>query len=664
MHTRRTLAATLAAIAFGLPAAVPVAPATAQHAPQMPDSLPETNQALFAPLALPTPDGVRDASGRPGPDYWQQRADYSIQVSLDPETHSITGSEVITYTNHSSDALDFVWVQLDGNLFRPGSRGSIMNASSHFFGSTSGGVELTRVAVVRGDEAAGATYVVDDTRMRIDLPEPLPARGGTVQLAIDWSWPIPTSPMRTGRLETDDGWIYEVAQWYPRMAVYDDVSGWNPLPYLGLGEFYLEYGDFDVEITVPHDYIVAATGELQNADEVLTAEQRARLDEARGSAETVMVIAPDEVGAPDTRPEGDGPITWRYHAERVRDFAWAASRAFVWDAAGWEDVLIMSVYPREAIGPDEDGDPGWEMSTEFARHTISYYSQQWFRYPYPVAINVGGIVGGMEYPMIVFCSSQARGRSLFGVTDHEFGHSWFPMIVGSDERRYPWMDEGFNTFINHYSVLAYYGDGGEASRSGRTGPESVIRMMQGPISDQPIMTFADVLRPMGLGFMGYSKPGYGLVILREVVLGPERFDEAFRAYVERWAFRHPQPADFFRTMEDISGEDLDWFWRGWFYSTELLDQAVDEVTVEEGLTSVHLSNRQGLVMPTTLDIVFADGTSQRRKLPVEMWIASDTYALPLGETPAVASVTLDPEGILPDVDRSNDTWPTLPPDSD
>jgi len=636
--------------------AVTASPAAAQRQMQMPENLPETNQAIFAPPDLPTPNAMRDASGRPGPGYWQQAADYDIRVSLDAEAHRITGSETITYTNNSPDDLRFVWVQLDQNIFRTGSRGALVDAASRRRRPTGEGLTLTRVEVTQNGTSRSAAHVEDGTRMRVDLPEPLPADGGQLELSIDWTFPILSSGGgRMGRLETEEGWIYELAQWYPRMAVYDDVSGWNTLPYLGTGEFYLEYGSFDVELTVPRDMIVVATGELQNPADVLTDAQRDRIEQARGSDETVMIVAADEVGAEASRPTGEGTLTWRFHADDVRDFAWAASRAFVWDAAGWEDVLIMSVYPKESIGPTEEGDAGWEMSTQFVRHTVSFYSDTWSRYPYPVAINVGGMVGGMEYPMIVFCHWRARGRGLFGVTDHEIGHTWFPMVVGSDERRHAWMDEGFNTFLNHYSSLAFYDS--EPAQRGRTGPESVARFMGSALADQPIMTRPDVQRPMALGYLAYSKPGYGLVLLREVVLGPERFDAAFDAYIDRWSYKHPQPADFFRTMEDVSGSNLGWFWRGWFYGTDKLDQAADSVTVEEGITSIHLSNREGLVMPTTMQIGFADGSSVRRDFPVEIWVRSDYYTLPLEGTPEVTSVTLDPDQVLPDVNRSNDAWP-------
>ncbi|MBI4540309.1 MAG: M1 family metallopeptidase [Gemmatimonadetes bacterium] len=611
---------------------------------------------MFAPLDLPEASLVRTAAGAPGPEYWQQEVDYNIRVALDAAEHRIAGTEAITYRNRSPHELTHLWLQVEQNLFTPESAGSRVHGTGRWSGAFSGGgMNFTRVELVQEGERATPRYVVDGTRMRIDLERPLRPRTGEARIEIDWSFVVPEyGADRMGRLRTQDGWVYELAQWYPRTYVYDDVNGWNPQPYLGQGEFYLEYGRFDVEITVPREFIVVATGELVNSESVLTTAQRERLARARRSEQTVRIVSADEVGKVETRPAGRGPLTWRFRAENVRDFAWAASPAFLWDAASWEDVLIMSAYPREGLGPDRDGSPGWEKATDFARHTVAFYSRMWYRYPYPVAINVGSIVGGMEYPMIVFCSVSSRGQGLFGVTDHEFGHTWFPMIVGNDERRWAWLDEGFNTFQNHYSNLAYYG--AEAGRLQRTSPAYIARRMQSSIGDQPIMTHADDIRREGLGFLGYRKPGYGLILLRELILGPERFDEAFRTYVRRWAYKHPQPADFLRTMEDVSGQDLDWFWRGWFYSTELLDQAVDSVQVTDSATRVFLSNREGLVMPVSVTVELRDGTSVQERLSVEVWAWSDRYTLELAGGRPVARVVVDPAEMLPDVRRENNVW--------
>jgi Peptidase family M1 domain len=618
------------------------------------EALPATNQALFAPLPMPDATTVRSGAGLPGREYWQQRPDYDIRVSLDPAEHRVTGSETIHYTNNSPDALDALWLQLDQNLFAEQSRGSVVNPGNRWRGAfAEGGDRIRRLEIVQAGERYAPDHFVNDTELRVALRSPLEASGGTVDIEIEWSFVVPEyGADRMGRLETERGWVYEMAQWYPRMYVYDDVEGWNPMPYLGQGEFYLDYGDFDVEITAPREMIVVAGGRLLNPEEVLTSEQQRRMERAKTSVETVAIVAPDEVGTPGSRPSGSGPLTWRYELENARDFSWAASKAFIWDASGWNDVLLQSAYPHEGIGDAEN--PGWEHSTEYLRHTIPYYSEHYFPFPYPSAVNVAGIVGGMEYPGIVFCSVRARGQGLFGVTDHEFGHSWFPMIVGSDERRYAWMDEGFNTFINSYSNLDFYGD--DATRAQRTNPRVIAGRMEEPIADQPIMTYPDLLRREGLGFMAYRKPGFGLILLREVVLGPERFDVAFRRYVAEWAFKHPKPADFFRSIEEASGENLSWFWRGWFYGTDLLDQAVASVEATEDGVQVQLRNNDGLVMPVELEIETQDGRVYRRKLPVEIWILGNSFTLTLEDEELPVRVTVDPDGMLPDVAPDNNEW--------
>lgn len=625
---------------------------------QQPPPLPPTNQEIFAPLDLPNPNGMRLGSGRPGPDYWQQGVEYRIQASLDPAQHRVTGSETIEYTNNSPDELNFIWIQLEQNLFAPGSRGSLINSGNRWRGAFSqGGADVTRVEVIQDGQRATAATMTDDTRMRVDLPEPLRPGGGVVQIEIDWTFVIPEyGADRMGRMEGQDGWVYELAQWYPRVYVYDELEGWNPMPYLGQGEFYLEYGSFDVEITAPRDFLVVGSGKLLNPGETWPEEQRRRLDRAATSSETVAIVSPDEVGDDDVRPDGRGPVTWRFRIENARDFAWAASKGFILDAASWDGTLLMSAYPKEGLGDEEN--PGWEMSTQYLRHTIEHYSDMWFRYPYPVAINVAGVVGGMEYPGIVFCGVRARGQGLFGVTDHEFGHTWFPMIVGSDERRNAWMDEGFNTFINHYSNLEYYGS--ESSRASRTsGPFIASRMAQ-PFADQPIMTQPDVLRGASLGFFAYRKPGFGLVMLREFILGEERFDAAFKQYIDDWAYKHPKPYDFFRTIEEVSGEELSWFWRGWFLGTDVLDQAVVGVDSDENGVNIHLENREGLVMPVDLLIELEGGQTIRQKLPVEIWMRGDSYTFTIAPDQTVISVVIDPDGFLPDQNVENNRW-TAPP---
>lgn len=633
---------------------------------------PETNDALFAPLDLPAPTAYRAADGRPGPAYWQNRNDYDIEVALDPATHTVTGTVRLTYTNESPLPLDHLWVHLEQNLFAPESRGARRTPpDSRWRGSfPEGGYTLGAVTV----DGRAVEPVVTDTRMRLDLGAPLEARGGTVEVEIPYSFVVPEyGADRMGRLETARGTVYELAQWYPRVALYDDVSGWNAMPYLGQGEFYLGYGDFEVAITVPSTMTVVATGRLVNEEDVYTEAQLDRLEAARRSAERVYLIEPDEVGTDAAHLRSSGTTTWRYAAETVRDFAWAASEAFILDAATarveleggrTNEVLVMSAYPHEGIGTPDD--PGWEEATRFGRASILNNSR-WYPYPYPVAISVAGIVGGMEYPMLHFSSVEARFMSLFGVVDHELGHNWFPMIVGSDERRHAWMDEGFTSYLNAFSNVAFYDENEDPTIAGYGLSDStrIVRLTEGPAAaeflrqeyaaDQPVMTYPDRIRRPALGWLAYRKPAKGLLLLRDEVVGPDRFDAAFREYIRRWAFKHPQPADFFRTIEDVTGEDLDWFWRGWFYTTDRFDQALVGLDVEDGHAVATVENRLGLVLPTTVEFTFADGTTATATIPAEAYFSTDTAAarVPLaGRT--LISARLNASGDYPDDDLSND----------
>lgn len=656
--TRRLVAA-LGALALLAP------PAPAQEA------LPETNDALFAPLALPTPNPYRSADGRPGPAYWQQENDYRIEASLDPATHTVEGTVRLTYTNNSPHALDYVWMHLEQNLFEPASRGALRTPpDSRWRGSfPQGGYRLGTVTV----DGEAVQPVVDDTRMRLDLREPLAAGGGEVEIVVPYSFVVPEyGADRMGRLSTERGTVYELAQWYPRVAVYDDVNGWNAMPYLGQGEFYLGYGDFEMALTVPSTMTVVATGELLNPDEVYTREQRERLDRARTSTSRVYVVGPGEVGTAAARPRQDGTTTWRYRAENVRDVAWAASEAFILDAAGaavrQEDgsinnVLVLSAYPHEGVGTPEN--PGWEEATRFGRASILNNSR-WYPYPYPVAISVAGVVGGMEYPMLHFSGVGARFRALFGVVDHELGHNWFPMIVGSDERRYAWMDEGLTSYLNTFSNVAFYDENVDPTIAGYGQADSarVIRLTEGPAAadfarqpysaDQPIMTYPDRIRREALGWLAYRKPAKGLLLLRNTVVGPERMDAAFKEYIRRWAYKHPQPADFFRTVEDVTGEDLDWFWRGWFYETGRFDQSLVGLDVVDGAAVATVENRAEQVLPTVVEFTFSDGSTETVTVPAEGYFGTDTVAarVPLrGRT--VVSARVDPTGDLPDDDPTD-----------
>ncbi|HEY8918149.1 MAG TPA: M1 family metallopeptidase [Chitinophaga sp.] len=599
----------------------------------------------------------RSAGGAPGPKYWQNRSDYAINVTLDTAQHRLSGSVQITYTNNSPDTLSFVWLQLDQNVYREDSRGE---AASQYSGgrfvnrSFTQGDEISSVSIVQNGKTQAASYRVNDTRMKIQLPAALKANGGTVQFRINYAFTIPQyGTDRMGRLQTRNGWIYEIAQWYPRMCVYDDVLGWNTLPYLGAGEFYLDYGNIEYSVTAPADMVVAGSGELLNAAQVLTPEQSSRLAKARASDQTVTIKDSTAVISPTDKRRGN--LTWRFSCKNTRDVAWAASRAFIWDAArinlpGGKKALAQSVYPVEVASTK-----AWGRSTEYVKGCIELYSNKWFSFSYPVATNVAGIVGGMEYPGIVFCSARATGAGLWGVTDHEFGHNWFPMIVGSNERKYAWMDEGFNTFINGINTKAF--NNGEYYRPAdisKTGPG-----MFGA-NAEALTTIPDVIQNAQLGNVAYFKPGLGLKLLREQVLGPERFDEAFRTYVHRWAFKHPTPWDFFRTMDNVAGEDLSWFWRGWFLNTWKLDQSVKEVKYKENDPAkgalVTIENLEQLVMPVEVAIQTADGKADTVKLPVEIWQRGGTWTFLYPSTTTLSQVTIDPQGALPDVNRANNSW--------
>ncbi len=652
-----------------LAAALLAAPAFAQAGGA---ALGTPNTAEFAPLALPAPNDYRAADGRPGPAYWQQGADYRIEAALDTAAHRVTGTVTLSYTNNSPLPLSYLWFQLEQNLFSRTSRGAELTPPDARFAGAfdDGGYRLGEVTVAQSGTRYAPVPAVDDTRMRVDLREPLAANGGQLTVTIPYSFVIPEyGADRMGRFEARRGTIYEVAQWYPRIAVYDDVNGWNALPYIGQGEFYLEYGSFDVQVTVPSNMTVVGSGALQNPDDVWTGEQRQRLEQAAASDAVVRVVPQTEVG----RARRGATTTWRFRIENSRDFAWAASASFMLDAASVENhagqrVLVMSAYPQEGVSTDPEN-PGWERATEFNRHTIGFYSDAWFPYPYPAAVSVAGVVAGMEYPGLQFSSVESRGFDLFGVIDHELGHNWFPMIVGSDERRHAWMDEGFNTFQNDLSNRDYFDThadqaafgGGRAAESQFVqlgGSTMISMMMRSPLgADQIVDTPPDQMRAQAVGVLAYFKPGKGLHILRNHVLGEERFTRAFREYVSRWAFRHPQPADFFRTMEDVSGEDLDWFWREWFYTTGTYDAAVAEVTPGEGGTVIAVENRGALVFPVDLLVTFDDGATERVRIPVEAFYTTDRATAGVAGSRRVTGVTLDPDGDLPDVDRTNDAWP-------
>ena len=526
-------------------------------------------------------------------------------------------------------------------------------------GGFTNGYEISNLQIESaGVYAPTSNTVTNDTRMQVWLKNPL-AKGASVRLKMSYTFIIPEyGTDRMGRLNTEKGMIYEVAQWFPRVAVYDDVQGWNTLPYLGAGEFYLEYGDIEFSVTAPANLIVVGSGELLNTKECYTSEQQKRWDAAAKSNTTVAIRAANEVGQASSRPAA-AELTWRFKITNTRDAAWAASKAFIIDAAkidlpSGKKCMAISAYPEESVGKN-----GWQRSTEMVKGSIEHYSKKWFEFPYPSATNVAGIVGGMEYPGIVFCSSKSIGEELWSVTDHEFGHTWFPMIVGSNERKYAWMDEGFNTFINDLSTEAF--NKGEFKPSFYPDPSSpfMVRMTFGDKMDG-LYNIPDVIQQNNLGIAAYLKPGQMLHALREQVLGEERFDRAFQEYVRRWAFKHPTPWDFFHSIENLSGEDLGWFWRAWVLNTWKFDVSVKDVRYKKGDVTkgaeITVENLEKMVMPLTIRITETNGNEQTIKLPVEVWQRGAEWTFSVPTTSEIKQVVIDPDKKLPDWDRSNNTW--------
>jgi hypothetical protein len=622
----------------------------------------------FAPFTMPDPATVyRSAAGIPGPDYWQNRADYLIKAKLDPQSRVLTASEVISYSNHSPDPLDVLWLHTEQDRYRHDARGAF--GDDAFPKEFTDGYHIESVQMEGpGGKLVTLDWIRSDTRMQVRLPAPLKPRTGTLKLHIAWSYTVP-GPFggRTDVDESQNGEIFEIAQWYPRMCVYDDVRGWDTLPFLN-NEFYLEYGDFDYSVTVPWDMLVVGSGELLNPEQVLTKTERARLDEARNSEKTVMIRSPQEVTDPATRPVQKGDLTWHFRIKNSRDAVFGASKAYVLDAVridlpGGKTALAMSAYPVESAG-----DAAWGRATEYLKASVEYFSKQWTVYPYPVAINEAGSAGGMEYPGITFDAKQAKGRSLHMVIAHEIGHTWFPMVVGSDERRDAWMDEGFNTFIDVYEADAFnHGEyapkrDGEYAPKGGDPADELVPTIADPDAPPPL-TYSDQIMEKYRHPITYFKSAYGLVLLREQILGPKLFDPAFRRYIAAWSYKHPKPSDFFRFMDSETGEDLSWFWRGWYQHNWGFDMAVTDVKPVDGDWShgaaVTLANLDKLALPTDLEVTYADGSNQTVRIPVETWWQHKNFTVVVASTQAVKSVQLDPKHMLPDHDRSNDSF-TVP----
>jgi hypothetical protein len=554
---------------------------------------------------LPTPNVYRSAAGEPGERYWQQKVDYDIDVVLDEKQRRLSAEQTIEYKNNSPYTLKYLWLQLDQNIFK---QDSLAERSATFKNELQSNPaakpakislnQLRRqqfmddtelgfvISDVKDEDGKPLKVTIVDTMMRIDLNEPLKP-GKATEFSLDFAFNIVEEDAvgaRSGyeHFEKDGNDIFLLAQWFPRLTAFTDYEAWTNKAFLGRGEFTLEFGDYDVEITVPADHIVSATGELKNASKVLTKTQQKRLKEAETAKRPVFVVTEEEA-IENEKAGTDKTKTWRFEAENVRDFAWASSRKFMWDAKGYQQggkeqplVMAMSFFPKEG------GDLWKKYSTESVIHTMEVYSRFSFDYPYPVAQSVNGPVGGMEYPMITFNGprtelrddgsrtySQAEKRFLIGVVIHEVGHIYFPMIVNSDERQWTWMDEGLNSFLDGVAGREW-----DPTIPWGVEPRDIVSYMKSE-NQVPIMTQSDSV--LNLGPNAYTKPAAALNILREVILGRELFDFAFKEYAQRWKYKRPTPADFFRTMEEASGVDLDWFWRGWFYTTDHVDISLDKV---------------------------------------------------------------------------------------
>ena len=695
-----------------------------------------TDQNKFRQLkdVLPTPNNQRNASGAPGYEYTQQKVDYVMDIVLDEKTNRIYGNEIITYHNNSNDYLEYLWVQLDQNMRAPDSKTPLAQSqgarpfiptSKYKDDYLSDGKDFGfKIQAVKKADGSALTHTINRTMMRINLPEPL-APSKSYQFSIQWNYLINNSVIDGGRsgFESfpDGNNNYTIAQFFPRLAVYDNVEGWQNMQFWGRSEWALEFGDYDVRITVPADHVLEATGELQNPKKVLSKEQRKRFEQARTSfTDPVFIVTQEEAEAAE-KNRSNKTKTWHFNAKNVRDFAWASSRKYIWDAMAvninGKTVMAISLYPKE-------GNPLWEEhSTRVVANTLEEYSKMTFDYPYSKAISVHADRQGMEYPMICFnygrpnpdgTYSERTKRGMIGVITHEVGHNFFPMIVNSDERQWTWMDEGINSFVEILAELDY-------DPNFFTGnlPKDIVRYMS---IDQenlsPIMSQGDYVKNFGPN--AYTKPAAGLYMLRQTIMGPELFDYAFRTYAQRWMFKHPTPADFFRTMEDASAMDLDWFWRGWFYTTDYNDVGIKEVKPlyltdkpnersqqlmeqypeyfksqgplvfmtdkkedavnPESLTDyiatlseeekmslkdapkymyqVTFEKPGGLVLPLIVEMTYADGTKERQTFPAQIWMKNDEEAKRVFATAKeVINFTVDPDLETADIDMSNNSWP-------
>ena len=599
--------------------------------------------------------GTRAADGRPGPNYWTQRVDYRIEVELDPASALLSGSETITIHNNSPNPIPVLALRLYQNVF---SEGVERNRTVEL----TGGMELSRISVA-GTELTESTqqtfnqdagYLPLGTLVAIRLAEPL-AAGAQLELEVDWSFVVSGGGgFRNGHLDNE---VFNIAQWYPQVAVNDDVFGLDTEPYLGDGEFYVDYGDFDVNVTLPEQWVVVGTGSLTNPQDVLSSEQSALLASAPALDTLVHIVTAEDIAAGRvTRDADGGSHTWRFHAENVRDFAWAASSKYAWDATGAATggeqgrALIQGVYDPEVTT--------WAESAPMGKHAIEFFSDYLYPYPYPTATVAYGPpqVGGMEYPMITFINRRTDPESLNGVTTHELSHFWVPMIVGTKENAYAWMDEGFTTYNTALAMEDYYGEETPERRTRVGAMGGYLRAAQAEV-EVPIMGHTDYANNgFGRSIAAYSKPGMLMHTLRHM-MGEEEFDVAYRDYIATWAYKHPMPWDFFAMMEEAAGTDLDWYWQSWYYQTVTLDQAVVAVNDVDGGVEVTVSNNEGGVMPVELHLTLDDGsTTVHAVWPASVWAGTREVTRFVPADGQVTKVSIDPDGWYPDTERSNNDW--------
>ncbi|WP_159022002.1 M1 family metallopeptidase [Formosa sp. L2A11] len=609
-------------------------------------------------------NSVRSASGKPSSGYWQNEADYTVKASFDVNSYLLKGEVVIDYTNNSPDQLESLWLQLDQNIGNTDSKAGQLKGANE---KSDSGYKISSIRVLKNKTWQDIAYYIHGTRMQIRLDDVLNSNED-ISLSITYSYVLQTrsSGGRSGYMDADDGEIFEFSYWYPRLCVYDDYYGWNTLPFVGSGEMYLDYGTIDYEVTVPSDQVVVGAGKLMNGDDILSAKTLKRLKEASESDKTVFIRSAKELNKPVTNTK-KGTTTWHFKMNNTRDVAWAMSKGYIWDAAkinlpSGKTALAQSVYPVASTKNNK----AWARSTEFTKFSVEEFSNKWFEYPYAVATSVAGPVGGMEYPGLAFNSWKSEPYSMFLLAAHEIGHTWFPMIVGSDERRFPFMDEGFNTFIDIYAhdnfnkgEFAPKRDGEYASGGGNPADE-IIKVMEDCKDGPTLMSPADDMGREFVHPLAYFKSAFGLVLLREVILGPDKFDYAFKQYIHNWAYKHPKPEDFFRSMDNGSGEDLSWFWLGWFHNNWQLDQAVTGVDyvkekVANGAT-ISVANNQQMVMPVLVSVEEANGKTHEFKVPVEIWKFGKTAQFHVNTTSKIIHVTIDSEHQVPDIDRSNNVW--------